>query len=50
MKWSDLRIKKLSPAELRRIDQEVEGELLKMDLRTLSEAGKDPLAPPSLQR
>jgi len=37
-KWSDIRAQKLSPDELRQIDQEIEGELLQMDLRALREA------------
>lgn len=34
-KWSEIRAQKLSPEELRQIDQEVERELLEMDLRAL---------------
>jgi transcriptional regulator with XRE-family HTH domain len=37
-KWAEIRAKKFSPEELRRIDQEVEAELLEMDLRALREA------------
>ena len=37
-KWAEIRAQKLSPEELRRIDQEVEAELLEMDLRALREA------------
>lgn len=37
-KWKDIREKKLSPEQLRRIDEEVEQELLEMDLRALREA------------
>lgn len=37
-KWADIRAKKLSPEELRRIDLDVEAELLEMDLRALREA------------
>jgi DNA-binding transcriptional regulator YiaG len=37
-KWQDIRAKKLSPEKLRRIDKEVEQELLEMDLRALREA------------
>jgi hypothetical protein len=31
-KWSDIRAQKFTAAELRRIDQEIEAELLEMDL------------------
>lgn len=37
-KWSEIREQKFSPEELRRIDQDVEAELLEMDLRALREA------------
>jgi DNA-binding transcriptional regulator YiaG len=37
-KWSDISAQTFSPEELRRIDREVEGELLEMDLRALREA------------
>jgi len=37
-KWSDIRARKFSAAELRQIDREVEKELLEMDLRALREA------------
>lgn len=37
-KWSEIRSRKFSPAELREIDREVESELLEMDLRALREA------------
>ena len=37
-KWKDIREKKLSPEQLRRIDGQVEQELLEMDLRALREA------------
>jgi hypothetical protein len=37
-KWSEIRAQKFTPEELRRIDREVESELLKMDLRALREA------------
>ncbi len=37
-KWSDIRARKFSPAELSQIDQEIESELLEMDLRALREA------------
>lgn len=37
-KWSDIRSQKFTPAELRQIDQEIEGELLEMGLRALREA------------
>ena len=37
-KWSEIREKKFSSAELRQIDREVERELVEMDLRTLREA------------
>jgi transcriptional regulator with XRE-family HTH domain len=37
-KWSDIRAQKFPPEELRKIDQEIEGELLEMDLRALREA------------
>lgn len=37
-KWSEIRERKFSPEELRRIDQDVEAELLEMDLRALREA------------
>lgn len=37
-KWSDIRAQRFTPDELRQIDQEIEGELLEMDLRTLREA------------
>lgn len=37
-KWSEIRAKKLSPAEIEKIDHEVERELLEMDLRALREA------------
>ena len=33
-KWKDIREKKLSPEQLRRIDEEIEQELREMDLRT----------------
>jgi len=36
-RWQDLRQKKLSSAQLERIDQEVERELLEMDLRAVRE-------------
>jgi transcriptional regulator with XRE-family HTH domain len=36
--WSDIRAQKFSAEELRKIDQEVERELLEMDLRELREA------------
>lgn len=36
--WSDIRAQRFSAEELRRIDQEVESELLEMDLRELREA------------
>jgi DNA-binding XRE family transcriptional regulator len=36
--WKDIRDKKFSAEEQKAIDQEVEGELLEMDLRTLREA------------
>lgn len=39
-RWKDIREKKLSPEQLRRVDDEVEQELLKMDLRELG--GADP--------
>jgi DNA-binding transcriptional regulator YiaG len=37
-KWSEIRAQKLTPAELREIDREIEGELLEMDLRAVREA------------
>jgi len=37
-KWNDSRAKKFSSERLRRIDSEVEEELLEMDLRALREA------------
>ena len=37
-KWAEIRAQKFSPEELRRIDQQVEAELLEMDLRALREA------------
>jgi transcriptional regulator with XRE-family HTH domain len=37
-KWAEIRARKFSPEELRRIDREVEAELLEMDLRALREA------------
>jgi transcriptional regulator with XRE-family HTH domain len=37
-KWSDIRARRFTPEELRRIDREIEGELLEMDLRALREA------------
>lgn len=37
-KWKDIREKKLSSEQLRRVDEEVEQELLEMDLRALREA------------
>lgn len=37
-KWKDIREKKLSPERLRRVDEQVEQELLEMDLRALREA------------
>lgn len=37
-KWSEIRAQKFTPEELRRIDREVESELLEMDLRALREA------------
>lgn len=36
--WSDIRAQRFSAEELRKIDQEVENELLEMDLRELREA------------
>jgi DNA-binding transcriptional regulator YiaG len=36
--WSDIRAQRFTAEELRKIDQEVEGELLEMDLRALREA------------
>lgn len=36
--WSDIRSQKFTAVELRKIDQEVEDELLEIDLRTLREA------------
>ncbi|HEX3129333.1 MAG TPA: helix-turn-helix transcriptional regulator [Thermoanaerobaculia bacterium] len=36
--WSDIRAQRFSSEELRKIDQEVESELLEMDLRELREA------------
>jgi hypothetical protein len=37
-KWSEIRAQKFTPTELRQIDQEVESELLKRDLRAMREA------------
>src|SRR4029079_13713363 len=37
-RWSEIRAQKFTPEELRRIDREVERELLEMDLRALREA------------
>jgi transcriptional regulator with XRE-family HTH domain len=36
--WSDIRAQRFTAEELRKIDQEVESELLEMDLRELREA------------
>jgi transcriptional regulator with XRE-family HTH domain len=36
--WSDIRAQRFTAEELRKIDQEVETELLEMDLRALREA------------
>jgi transcriptional regulator with XRE-family HTH domain len=36
--WSDIRAQRFTAEELRKIDQEVESELLEMDLRALREA------------
>ncbi len=36
-RWSELRAKKLTPAQLKQIDRDVEWELLEMDLRAIRE-------------
>ena len=36
-RWQDIRAKKLTPAQLAKIDAEVEQELLEMDLRAIRE-------------
>ncbi len=37
-KWTDIRAKRLTPDQLRQLDEEVERELLEMNLRALREA------------
>ncbi len=39
-KWSEIRAQRFTPAELRQIDQEVDRELLKMDLRAIKASKK----------